>query len=114
MREHRLHGSKSWAGRWAVVKATSSTVGGKPSGPHPGKFNRLNGGIVNWDRISGNWKQMTGKMKQQWGKLTDDEFDQIAGNRDQLVGKIQERYGIARDEADRQVRDWESSQRDLT
>ncbi len=25
-----------------------------------------------------------------------------------LVGKIQERYGIARDEADRQVRDWES------
>jgi uncharacterized protein YjbJ (UPF0337 family) len=57
---------------------------------------------------------MTGKMKQQWGKLTDDEFDQIAGNRDQLVGKIQERYGIAKDEADRQVKDWESRQRDLT
>ncbi|HEX6267454.1 MAG TPA: general stress protein CsbD, partial [Burkholderiales bacterium] len=35
----------------------------------------------------------------------------IAGNRDQLVGKIQERYGIAKDEAERQVNDWESSQR---
>jgi uncharacterized protein YjbJ (UPF0337 family) len=32
----------------------------------------------------------------------------MAGNRDQLVGKIQERYGCARDEAERQVKDWES------
>jgi uncharacterized protein YjbJ (UPF0337 family) len=66
------------------------------------------GGTMNWDTVKGNWKQMRGKLKQQWGKLTDDEFDQIEGNREQLVGKIQERYGIARDEADRQVRDWES------
>jgi uncharacterized protein YjbJ (UPF0337 family) len=51
---------------------------------------------------------MTGKMKEKWGKLTDDEFDQVAGNRDQLVGKIQERYGIERDEAECQVKDWES------
>jgi PAS domain S-box-containing protein len=63
---------------------------------------------MNWDRIQGNWKQMKGKLKEKWGKLTDDEFDQVAGNRDQLVGKIQERYGIARDEAERQVKDWES------
>jgi uncharacterized protein YjbJ (UPF0337 family) len=65
---------------------------------------------VNWDTVKGNWKQMRGKLKEQWGKLTDDEFDQMAGHRDQLVGKIQERYGVARDEADRQVRDWESKQ----
>ena len=32
----------------------------------------------------------------------------MAGNRDQLVGKIQERYGVAKDEAESQVRDWES------
>jgi uncharacterized protein YjbJ (UPF0337 family) len=32
----------------------------------------------------------------------------VAGNRDQLVGKIQERYGIAKDEAERQVKDWEN------
>jgi uncharacterized protein YjbJ (UPF0337 family) len=51
---------------------------------------------------------MTGKLKEKWGKLTDDDFDQMAGNRDQLVGKIQERYGIAKDEAERQVKDWES------
>jgi uncharacterized protein YjbJ (UPF0337 family) len=62
---------------------------------------------MNWDRIEGNWKQLKGKVKAQWGKLTDDELDVMAGNRDQLVGKVQERYGIAKDEAERQVSDWE-------
>ena len=63
---------------------------------------------MNWDRIEGNWRQLKGQAKEQWGKLTDDEFDRIAGQRDQLVGRIQESYGISRDEADRQVRDWET------
>jgi uncharacterized protein YjbJ (UPF0337 family) len=62
---------------------------------------------MNWDRIEGNWKQFKGKVKAQWGKLTDDELDVIAGNRDQLIGKVQESYGIGKDEAERQVSDWE-------
>jgi uncharacterized protein YjbJ (UPF0337 family) len=65
---------------------------------------------MNWDRIAGNWKQMKGAMRERWGKLTDDELDRMAGQRDQLVGKIQERYGCARDEAEKQVREWESRQ----
>jgi uncharacterized protein YjbJ (UPF0337 family) len=63
---------------------------------------------MNWDRVEGNWKQVSGKIKQQWGKLTDDSLTQIDGKRDELVGKIQEAYGITRDDADRQVKDWES------
>jgi len=62
---------------------------------------------MNWDRIEGQWKQLKGRAKEQWGNLTDDELDRIAGQRDQLVGRIQELYGITRDEAERQVRDWE-------
>ena len=62
---------------------------------------------MNWDRIEGNWKQFKGKAKERWGDLTDDSLESIEGRRDQLVGKVQEQYGIARDEADRQVRDWE-------
>jgi uncharacterized protein YjbJ (UPF0337 family) len=46
-------------------------------------------------------------VQQQWGKLTDDDLDVVEGNRKELVGRIQERYGIARDEAERQVNDWE-------
>ncbi|MGE5493603.1 MAG: CsbD family protein [Actinomycetota bacterium] len=63
---------------------------------------------MNWDRIKGDWKQFKGRVKEQWGNLTDDHLDKIEGQRDQLVGRIQEQYGITRDEADRQVRDWEA------
>ena len=64
---------------------------------------------MNDDRMEGNWKQFKGKVKEQWGKLTDDDLDVIAGRRDQLLGRIQQRHGIARDDADRQVQDWERS-----
>jgi uncharacterized protein YjbJ (UPF0337 family) len=62
---------------------------------------------MNWEQVKGNWKQVKGKVKQQWGKLTDDELDEIEGKRDQLLGKIQKQYGISKEEAERQVNDWE-------
>ena len=37
----------------------------------------------------------------------DDQFDQIEGDRQKLIGKIEENYGIARDEAEKQVEEWE-------
>ena len=63
---------------------------------------------MNTDRAAGNWKQLKGFVKQQWGQLTDDDLTVIEGRRDQLLGRIQERYGLARDEAERQVREFET------
>ncbi|HSV82010.1 MAG TPA: CsbD family protein [Ramlibacter sp.] len=63
---------------------------------------------MNEDRIEGNWKQFKGKVKEQWGRLTDDDLDVISGRREQLAGKIQERHGVARDEAERQIKDFET------
>ena len=63
---------------------------------------------MNEDIVKGNWTQFKGKVKEQWGKLTDDDLDVIAGKRDQLLGKIQQRLGVARDEAEKQVKDWET------
>jgi len=65
---------------------------------------------MNWDQVKGNWKQFSGTVKVQWNKLTDDEVDQIAGRREILLGKIQEKYGIAKEEAEKQVKDWEKTQ----
>ncbi|AIR84060.1 MULTISPECIES: CsbD family protein [Enterobacterales] len=67
---------------------------------------------MNKDEASGNWKQFKGKMKEKWGKLTDDDMTVIEGKRDQLVGKIQERYGYAKDQAESEVKDWESHNKD--
>ena len=51
--------------------------------------------------------QFVGKAKEKWGQLTDDDWKVVEGKRDQLVGKIQERYGITREEAERQLGDFE-------
>ena len=64
---------------------------------------------MNEDRIKGQWKQLSGKIQAQWGKLTSDDLDVAEGNAEYLVGKVQERYGIARDEAEKQVREFDSS-----
>lgn len=64
---------------------------------------------MNEDRIGGNWKQFKGKVKEKWGDLTDDDMTAVEGKREQLVGKIQERYGYEKDRAEKEVKDWEDS-----
>jgi uncharacterized protein YjbJ (UPF0337 family) len=64
---------------------------------------------MNSDQLSGKWKQIKGSVKERWGKLTDDDIDVINGQHDQLIGKIQEKYGIAREAAQKQVDEWQSS-----
>jgi uncharacterized protein YjbJ (UPF0337 family) len=66
---------------------------------------------MNWDTVAGEWKQFRGRVKEKWGKLTDDDLDQIEGKRDQLLGAVQRRYGIAGDEAERQLREFESARK---
>lgn len=62
---------------------------------------------MNEDRIKGQWKQLNGKLKSRWGKLTDDDLKVADGNAEYLAGKLQERYGYAKDEAAKQVREFE-------
>ncbi|MCC3702382.1 CsbD family protein [Rouxiella badensis] len=63
---------------------------------------------MNKDQADGNWKQFKGKVKEKWGKLTDDDLTVVEGKRDQLVGKIQERYGYQKEQAEKEVKSWES------
>jgi uncharacterized protein YjbJ (UPF0337 family) len=63
---------------------------------------------MNKDQAAGQWKQLKGKVKEQWGKLTDDDLTRLEGDQEQLAGRIQERYGVAKEEAERQVREFRS------
>ena len=69
---------------------------------------------MNQDQAGGKWKQFKGKIKEQWGKLTDDDLTMIECNRDQFIGRLQERYGIAKEEAERQLREFQSRHKDFT
>ena len=64
---------------------------------------------MNWEQVKGNWNQFKGQVKVRWGEITDDELDIIAGRRDQLIGAIQETYGLSKEEAEREVKEFERS-----
>ena len=63
---------------------------------------------MNKDIIEGKWQEISGAVKQKWGKLTDNDLTEINGSYEKLAGKIQKTYGIARDEAEKQLKEWES------
>lgn len=63
---------------------------------------------MNKNVISGKWTQLRGEVKKQWGRLTDDQLDVINGDRLKLIGQIEEAYGLAREDAERQLSDWET------
>ena len=69
---------------------------------------------MNKDQAAGNWKELKGKIKQQWGKLTDDDLTVLEGTSDELAGRIQKRYGIAKEEAQKQIDSFRTTNRDLT
>jgi uncharacterized protein YjbJ (UPF0337 family) len=62
---------------------------------------------MNEDKIKGQWKQLSGKLKAKWGQLTDDDLKVAEGNSEYLAGKLQERYGIAKDEAHKQIKEFD-------
>ena len=64
---------------------------------------------MNWDQIKGKWRQAKGQVQQKWGKLTDDDLAVVDGQREVLVGRVQERYGLAKEDAERQVKEFEDA-----
>lgn len=61
------------------------------------------------DQAQGNWEQFKGKVKKTWGKLTDNDIALLDGNRQEFFGKVQENYGIAKEEAEKQMKEFEKS-----
>lgn len=61
---------------------------------------------MNEDTLKGKWEQAKGNVQKQWGKLTDDDLDVIKGNTKVLVGKLQEKYGMTKEEAEKEVNEY--------
>ncbi len=66
---------------------------------------------MNRDRSYGLWKQLHGKAERLWGRLTNDPRAIAAGAHEQLEGRHQEQRGISKQEADRQLEDFFSRNR---
>ncbi len=57
-------------------------------------------------QLKGDWNKLKGKVKEKWAELTDDDMLAIEGQRDQLVGRVQERYGFAKEQAEKEVKEF--------
>lgn len=58
-------------------------------------------------RLKEDWNRLKHEAQREWGRLTEEDLDLIGGTRARLVGTVQTRYGVDRENAERQVRDWE-------
>jgi len=62
---------------------------------------------MNQDIIQGKWPEIKNSLQAKFGKLTTDDLSRSGVNHQYVVGKLQERYGWQKDEAEREVRDFE-------
>ncbi len=66
---------------------------------------------MNEDILKGKWNQLKGEAQKKWGKLTNDDLDVIQGDAKKLAGLLQERYGMAREEAEKEAKEFEDRNR---
>lgn len=59
--------------------------------------------------LRGEWHLIKGKVKERWGKLSDDDLTEINGKREHLLGKIQKKYGVQKEQAEKELAEWEKS-----
>ena len=62
---------------------------------------------MNGDRFAGALKQLGGRVNEQWGRLTENPEREGRGKRAQYTGKTQERYGVSKEQAARQLKDFQ-------
>ncbi len=67
---------------------------------------------MNPDELKEKWNQIKNKLREKWSKLTDDDWTQSHGDKDKLVGKIQQRYGVAKEQAEKELRDFFNKNKD--
>ena len=68
------------------------------------------GSTRNWSNIETGWNDFKASAKQQWGKLSDQQINDTMGKRDKLSASVQQAYALNKDDAERQITDWQSKQ----
>ena len=62
---------------------------------------------MDWSAIESRWQEYKVAAKRQWDKLSEAQLSGTRGNREHLLKRVQEAYSLSRDEADRQLADWQ-------
>jgi uncharacterized protein YjbJ (UPF0337 family) len=65
---------------------------------------------MNWSNIETGWNDYKANAKRQWSKLSDQQLNDTRGKRENLVSKVQEAYALSKEDAERQISEWQSKQ----
>ena len=65
---------------------------------------------MNWSTIENGWSDYKAAAKQQWSKLSDEQLNGTMGKREQLSSRVQEAYSLTKEDAERQISDWQGKQ----
>lgn len=61
-----------------------------------------------WDRIERDWARFRHHAKRRWDRLGEQQLESIAGRRALLAARIRDAYGVTREEAERQLAEWQA------
>jgi uncharacterized protein YjbJ (UPF0337 family) len=67
---------------------------------------------MNWSAIESGWSFYKANAKQQWSKLSDEQINDTLGKREDLSSRVQEAYALSKEDAERQISEWQSKQVD--
>ena len=65
---------------------------------------------MNWDLIESGWSEYKASAKRQWDRLSEQQLACTKGKREYLKSRVREAYSLSREEAERQVSDWQVRQ----
>lgn len=68
---------------------------------------------MSWDIDAEGWKLVRGKIKSRWGKINEAVLVAIDSKRDGLISQLQELYAVSAEEAEKQVKSFESHTKEL-
>ena len=65
---------------------------------------------MNWSTIENGWNDYKASAKQQWSKLSDEQIASTLGRREDLSTQVQRAYVVSKDDAERQISEWQAKQ----
>lgn len=68
---------------------------------------------MSWEIDAEAWKQVRTKLKSRWGKLNEAALVAIDSKREGLVSKLEQLYELSPEEAEKQVKSFESHTKEL-
>jgi uncharacterized protein YjbJ (UPF0337 family) len=67
---------------------------------------------MDWQDARQNWNQEKAKVHARWAALTDEDLENVGGDRQKLVDCLVRRTGCRREDAERQVSEFEQESRE--